>query len=124
MGEQNASGEDGRARWFERVSVLVFFRVIIGLSLVPEKERSTKSHEIHEHKTVPLRVFRGSSYQLPRKSVRASRSVRTGRPRSWLFEPDGDQLGDADFFHRHAVKSARGFHCAFVVRDDDELSVG
>src|SRR5258708_6243144 len=50
-------------------------------------------------------------------------SVRTGRAPG-LFEPDGDEFGHANFFHRNAVKRARGFHCAFVVRDDDELSVG
>src|SRR6266571_2054243 len=40
-----------------------------------------------------------------------------------LFESYRNKFRYAHFFHCHAIKSARGFHGALVVRDDDELGV-
>ena len=53
----------------------------------------------------------------------ASHSMRRGRLRSKrLLESYRHEFGYAHFFHGHAVKRARGFHRALIVRDDDELS--
>src|SRR5207237_3822955 len=41
-----------------------------------------------------------------------------------LLELDRDKLRHAHFFHRHAIRRARRFHRALIVRDDDELRVG
>jgi hypothetical protein len=41
-----------------------------------------------------------------------------------LFKADRHKLGNADLFHSHTVHSARRFHSAFVVGDDDELGAG
>src|SRR6266705_4950699 len=40
-----------------------------------------------------------------------------------LFESYRYKFRYTHFFHRHAIKRARGFHRALVVRDDDELGV-
>ena len=40
-----------------------------------------------------------------------------------LFKPDGYELRNAGFLHRDAVKCARLLHRAFVMGDDDELSI-
>src|SRR5205085_12318128 len=71
-----------------------------------------------------------SSNLLARKVARASRSWITGKMRlplegrGNLFEFYGDEFRDTRFLHRHAIQSARSFHCALVVRNDYELGVG
>src|SRR6266498_2591174 len=51
------------------------------------------------------------------------RALNAEKGPALLFESDRYKFRYAHFFHRHAIKRARGFHRALVVCDDDELGV-